>query len=1548
MRWQRSLHWSRRTAIRIALLVAGAVALPVIAADELPPGTVVLKGHTEAVYGIAFTPDGKQLVTASFDKTLKVWDAATGKELKSFDGPQGHQGLVLSVAISPDGRSFASGGADNSARLWDFPSDRPVRDFVSAGPVNSVALSLDSKLVAGAGADGNVRIWSTADGKPVPELKGHTAAVNSIAFAGPLLVTGSTDKTIRFWDPAKGALPTTYGVSTAGIAALAVNPNGATAYSAGDDGLLRFWKLPPNAPRPLPAHAEAITSLFLSNDGNQVLTGSADRTVRLSTFANGQAVRQWKGPAAAVTAVALAPNNTLVAAGTADSRLYLWNAANESLISQALAHGGPVNAVAFNPAVTQLLTGGGDGLIKLWSLPSVPGKTLLHPDAVLAAVLSADGKRLITGSADKIVRSWNLAAPAQPERQFAGHTGPVTAVALSSNGQLLASGGADETIRFWNQPNGQQTYLLGAHAGPLTSLAFSPNGQQLLSASEDGDLKVWQLPLSAPKLLAHADQVTGVAVSPDGTRLLSACADRTVRLWNLTTNAIERNFTGHTMAVTAVAFSGNAASIAAGGADRSVLVWNTADAREIKKFANLPGAVNAVAFSPDGRFVVAGLADNSIRLLELATGKEAKALIGHTAPITGVAFSPRGDQLISTSTDKTVRVWVVADGKPVLKLEKSGPATCLALTRDGARLAVGGADKTVSLWTLADGKSAGTITTPAEVRSVSFAPDATKLVVGGTDSRARVYDLDGRLREWFAHAGPVLATAFHSDGKRIVSAGADKTAWVWQPALLWQAHHAGPVRQAVFSPRGDVVISAGDDKTVKLWSPADGKPLRSIAAHDGPVAGVSMSADGARLVSAGADKTVKLWMIAPAPGTKPDDRPAATIRLTEPPQAVALSPNGLRVAVTTREPRTTVVRIFDLASGKEVQVIADHTAAVRSLAFAADNRTLVSGSADKTARLSDVGVISVLDAHTGGVSSLAVHANGTQALSGGADKSVKLWDLAKGTVLRTFGPLTDPVSAVAFSRDYSQVGAAAGKLVKVWNLADGKELLTLTHPAAVSSLSFNADRTRLVTGAADHLARVWETATGKELQAYTYAGPISGVAYHPNQPAVVVASADRTAAVQPVSATRVIAASDAPLRAVVVPPSQTHVLTAGDDRNAVLWNANSGARERVFEGATAALNAVAVTRNGVLVATGGADAIVRIYTYADGKLIAQVKTPGPVRGLAFSPNNQSLAAACADRSLVVWNVAYTPGQPIAAEFGRPLQTFAHDGAAHDVVFAADSATLYSAGSDKTIKQWKVASDVPTRNFPHPREVDAVAFDPKGTILATGCHDGNVRLFDLVKGTVLKDIKAHPAAPAPQNETNPVYGLAWNPAGTQVISSSKDASLKLWDAASGNLVKEFRAHKDKDFEKGHREPVFCVAFSPDGKMVASGSAGTERGIKLWNVADGTVIRDFINPNLKPPPGGSAPAHPGWVYGVRFTPEGKYLVSIGEAPRHKGYLAVWSVADGKLLVAEEMALGSFYSLALSPDGKRIAVAAGYTGGAVQDANQCYVFRMPEVVK
>ena len=207
----------------------------------------------------------------------------------------------------------------------------------------------------------------------------------------------------------------------------------------------------------------------------------------------------------------------------------------------------------------------------------------------------------------------------------------------------------------------------------------------------------------------------------------------------------------------------------------------------------------------------------------------------------------------------------------------------------------GGADKIAKVWTLADGKAVATITTPAEIKGVSLSPDGTRLAVAGADNRVRLYDLDGKLREFFPHDGPALAVAYHADGKRIISAGADKAVRIWTPSLIWQASAGGPVRQAVFSPKGDRIISGGDDKKVQVWNAADGKSLLALAAQDVPVTGVSISADGNRVASIGGDKTAKVWTI-PAAGAK--ETPPVVFTLPAPATAVALSPNGQRLAAS--------------------------------------------------------------------------------------------------------------------------------------------------------------------------------------------------------------------------------------------------------------------------------------------------------------------------------------------------------------------------------------------------------------------------------------------------------------------------------------------------------------------------------------------------------------------------------------------------------------------------------------------------------------------------
>jgi WD40 repeat protein len=564
-------------------------------------------------------------------------------------------------------------------------------------------------------------------------------------------------------------------------------------------------------------------------------------------------------------------------------------------------------------------------------------------------------------------------------------------------------------------------------------------------------------------------------------------------------------------------------------------------------------------------------------------------------------------------------------------------------------------------------------------------------------------------------------------------------------------------------------------------------------------------------------------------------------------------------------------------------------------------------------------------------------------LTAGADKKVMLWDIAKANVIKTFGPVPDAIKAVSFSKDFAKFGVATGKAVKVWTVADGKEVTTLNHAVEVLSLSFNQDGTRLATGAADKQTRLWDVATGKELQFFAQEDAVNAVAHLPGN--IIVSAAGKVSRIDTASIMRQVIADTGPTSALTLIPANTHVLTGGADKNVKLWNVANGTKEREITGAGASVKAIAIAKNAQLVAIGGADLAVRVHQFTDGKEIGAVKVGGEVRALAFTPNNAALVASTAGKTLHAWTTPFTAGQPLAKDFLSPVQSFTTSDVLRDFTIATDNASIYSAGQDKAMHVWKLASPTPMRNFSIAANVDAVAFQPKGNVLFSAGHDGKIRQFDLVKNAQVKDINAHIREINKNQAPQPIYTLTFSPDGTKLLTSSYDYSLKLWDMPAGTLVKEFRAHKEKEFEKGHQEPVYAAAFSPDGKFIASGSSGLERIIKIWSI-DGNVIRDFANPNYKGSPGFPAPSHPGAVTNLRFTKDGKPLISVGDAPGNKGFLAVWDWQSGKMLSAETLQLGVFYGLAVSPDEKTLVVTAGNRDRklASPEYNTAYVIRMP----
>ncbi|WDM15975.1 WD40 repeat domain-containing protein [Streptomyces lavenduligriseus] len=648
-----------------------------------------LTGHTDIVASAVYSPDGRTLATASYDRTVRLWDVRDTTRPAPLGRPlTGHTDAVTAAAFSPDGRLLATGGADRTIRLWDLTDrSRPA----TAGPpltgceeaVNSLAFGPDGHTLAGASDDHTVRLWDVTDrhrpralGRP---LTGHTDEVNSVAWTsdGHTVVSAGVDGTARLWDVTDPRHPARRGritVNTAGVYQAALSPDGHTLATAGNDALVRLWDITdPRRPKalgsPLTGHTAAVWSVAFSPDGATLASAGYDDTLRL-----------WD---------------------VADPRYPV------PLGEPLTDHSDGVWSVRFAPDGRTLASAGYDHTARLWNLPAtvLPG----HGGALSATAWSPDGRLLVTVD-NNGVRAWDTTRPDRPRAlgdRLTGSAGPLRALAFLPAGRVLAGAGDDGTLRLWDLADARRPRLLARPATPgrepVGAVASGPDGRTLATGDEDGTITLWDVtdphhPLRrGDPLTGHRGKITAVAFSPDGRTLASASEDDTVRLWRLADGPprpLGKPLTGHTNWVTALAFSPDGRALATAGVDRAIVLWNvTAADHPVRYGGPLTGHrdwVTAVAFSPDGRTLASGGYDRTVRLWDVGDRSRPTALgrplTGHTDAVVSVAFSPDGHTLASAGWDTTTRLWELRQGRDTARI---CAATGQGLTRSLWRRHVG-------------------------------------------------------------------------------------------------------------------------------------------------------------------------------------------------------------------------------------------------------------------------------------------------------------------------------------------------------------------------------------------------------------------------------------------------------------------------------------------------------------------------------------------------------------------------------------------------------------------------------------------------------------------------------------------------------------------------------------------------------------------------------------------------------------------------------------------------------------------------------------------
>ena len=601
----------------------------------------------------------------------------------------------------------------------------------------------------------------------------------------------------------------------------------------------------------------------------------------------------------------------------------------------------------------------------------------------------------------------------------------------------------------------------------------------------------------------------------------------------------------------------------------------------------------------------------------------------------------------------------------------------------------------------------------------------------------------------YTYATGVLDVAFHPDGERVASAGADGQVLIWETRtgkiLDSLDGHEGKVIAVAFSPDGGTIASGGEDGVIRLWLAEDGSPIRTLEGHEAWVIDLAFSPDGGRIASGGGS-----WGV-------------------------------------YRASNDYTVRIWDVRDGRLLHALSGHSDNVFGVAFGPKGRRIATGGQlDGTARVWDTvtgELVHRLDGYGNRVCAVAFDASGRfVAVGGDYSGDIALWRFEDNKIVRWFRGHSSIVRSLAFSADGERLSSASeDNTVKLWDANTGRNLRTFRgHEGFVNSVSYDTHRGLLASASDDATVRIWDTASGDEFRSLRgHTSFVDGVAVSPDGTRIVSGSrlerkSEGELIVWDAATGKRIASSDGDgggVFCVAYNPDGREIVSTGWGPTVRFWDPETCTLLRRTRVHTARVYSVAFHPGGRLIASGGDDPTVKIWEAATGKVVQEFSIHGDgVRGVDFSHDGTRVALIARDDRVTVWDT----------ESGRQqasLEAPCHPHGGRHVTFSDDGRFLAAACRDSTVRLWRSDTWQPVGDGilrGHTASVSRVVFSPDGTRLASAAYDKTTRLWDTTNGQELFVLRG---------STTILFDLTFSPDGDSILSAGVDRTIRIWSGAA---------------------------------------------------------------------------------------------------------------------------------------------------------------------